>query len=168
MDDDTIEKHDDGLYRRSAGGLEKLSIIAEIDFYLDQIARFGPERNVGAYHLAYPERQLRWLCCVRASQSDTARRPQAIIHATRAWLLDLEKLEATIVQNTGDQAMWRLTWGALDDHIRILELETPELRARLDRLREPPSPTPEGIAEEAEMNATMREMVAKAISKLPT
>jgi hypothetical protein len=55
----------------------------------------------------------------------------------------------------GDQAMWRLTWGALDDHIRILELETPELRARLDRLREPPSPTP------------MREMV-KAISKLPT
>ncbi len=165
-----VQKNDDGLFRVGARGgkpfEEKLSFTDSIDFYIDLVKRFGPERDIGAYHLAYPERQIRSLW-VHATDTERQQRPAALGFARHAWERELEKLEKSTVKRTSDLSSWRLTWEALDGEIRVVGADTPDHRRRLDRLRQPPPVPTTALEDEAREEGAMLELLKKRAASKP-
>ncbi len=161
-----VQQTDFGLFRFGARAgkpfEEKMPFAESIDFYGDLVKRFGPERDVGAYHLAYPEQHIRWIW-VNATDTDRKQRPGAIEFVRHAWERELEKLEGRTVKCTSDQLSWRSKWDTLDAQAGLVGTNTQENLRRLDRLREPP-PLPAGaLEEEAREEAEIMNLLQKAL-----
>jgi hypothetical protein len=155
-----------GLYRVGARDgrpfEEPLSFSESIDFYVYLAKRYGPDRNVGAYHLAKPAEHIRFLW-VRASESERKQRPGAIDYARHSWQRDLEKLESS--KGIYDPSAWRWHWTALDEQAGLLGVD-PDNRRRLDLLREPPPMSPEVAREKAAEEDRLLNQVINATKHL--
>jgi hypothetical protein len=123
-----VDQGDAGLFRYGARAgkpfLEDLGFAESVDYYAN-LARHGDP--------AYAEGEIRnlWLA---AEESERRRRPGALALARRAFERDLRELEHGTVQPD----MWGYAWRALDEQMKVLGLSTPEIRRRLERVREPP------------------------------
>jgi hypothetical protein len=140
---------------------QELSFADSIDFYVDLVNRFGPVQDCGAYHLAEPAQQIRYLW-IAAKPSERRQRPHAIELARLAWVHDLEKLESGATK----RSMWNVVRGALDSDAKAIAADSIEYRSRLNAVREPPPLPPELVEEEARKKAESIAYWKEHMSKL--